>query len=261
MNLRFGWGKTVSRPEFRELAPTEFPAQRGERPQVGNLDLVQSDWTGYDVRFEWLPSSEDVLSLGAFWKEGDKPIEKVEIPRAPATVETWVNGESAEILGFEFEGRKNFGFLGPRFDGLNLQTNVTYVPHKETNVPIATVNGLQTQQTNTTRDPADVPDFIVNAAVDYTIPDVMTARLLYTTIGPTLVRAGSLGLPDAFDQRNDALDVVLQFPLKKWIDAPVSLQLSAENVLNDQAIEMQGDFTTRRFTRGVTFGLSVTWAP
>jgi hypothetical protein len=262
MNLRFSWGKTVSRPDFRELAPTQFPAQRGERVQFGNVDLVQSSWTGYDVRYEWLPSAADALSFGGFYKEGKDPIEKVEIPQSSQTVETWANGEKAEILGFEFEGRKNFAFVDDRLDGLSLQTNVTYFPYKQVDIPQATVGGLQTQQTNTKRAPADIPDFIVNAAIEYTIPDTMTARLLYSTVGQTLVRAGSLGIPDAFDQRNDVLDAVLQFPLKRWFDgAPVTLQIAAENVLNDQVVEMQGDFTTKRYTRGVTFGISITYAP
>jgi hypothetical protein len=260
MNLRFGWGKTISRPEFRELAPTEFPAQRGERSQFGNTALVQSTWTGYDVRFEWLPSPVDVLSLGAFWKEGENPIEKVELTQASDPAETWVNADKSEILGFEFEARKDFGALHPRLLGLSLQTNVTYFPIKETTVPVADVNGLQTQQTNTTRDAVDIPNFIVNAGLEYSVPETMAARLLYTTVGPTLLRAGALGVPDAVLQRSDVLDVVLQFPLDRWLKQPLTLQFVAENVLNDQIVETQGNFVTRTYTRGVSFGLSLTYS-
>jgi outer membrane receptor protein involved in Fe transport len=261
MNLRVGWGETVSRPEFRELAPTRFPAARGERAQVGNISLVQSAWTSYDVRWEWLPSAADVLSLSAFWKEGTDPIEKVEVSEASDQIETWVNAKKTTLLGLEFEGRKDLGFLGRPARGFSLQTNVTYFPRKETTVPVAIVAGLPTQQTNSTRDPADVPDFIVNAALEYTRPEAVTASLLYSTIGPTLTRAGSLGIPDAFDQRSDTLDALLQFPLRRWLKAPVTLQLSAENILNDQVVEMQGDFVTKRYTRGVSFGLSISYSP
>jgi outer membrane receptor protein involved in Fe transport len=261
MNLRFSWSKTLSRPDFRELAPAQFPAQRGELSQFGNPDLVQSSWTNYDLRYEWLPSAEDVLSFGAFWKEGTDPIEKVQFASASQSTETWINAEKTEMLGFEFEGRKNFGFLDDRLRNLNGQANVTYFPYKNATVPVGVIGGLATVQTNTERDPADVPNFIVNAAVDYTIPDTMTARLLYTTVGPTLIRAGGQGLPDAFEERADVLDVILQFPLKRWTDMPLTLQIGAENVLNDQVIQTQGDFTVSRYTRGVTFGMSITYAP
>jgi outer membrane receptor protein involved in Fe transport len=261
MNLRVSWSKTISRPDFRELAPTQFPAQRGELAQFGNPALVQSTWTNYDLRYEWLPSHEDVLSLGAFWKEGEEPIEKVQFATATQSAETWINAESTELLGLEFEARKNFGFLGDRWRHLNLQTNVTYFPYKKATVPVADIGGLDTVQTNTERDPADVPNFIVNAAVEYTIPDVVTGRLLYATVGPMVLRAGGQGLPDTFEERSDVLDVILQFPLQRWTDMPLSLQIGAENVLNDQVIQTQGDFTVSRYTRGVTFGVSITYAP
>jgi hypothetical protein len=261
MNVRFSWSKTLSRPDFRELAPTQFPAQRGELAQFGNPALVQSNWTNYDLRYEWLPSVQDVLSFGAFWKEGDDPIEKVQFASASQSAETWINAEKTEILGFEFEGRKNFGFLGNRLRNLNLSTNVTYFPYKKATVPVADIGGLATVQTNTERAPADVPNFIVNAALEYTIPDTMTARLLYATVGPTVLRAGGQGLPDSFEERADTLDVVLQFPLQRWTDAPLSLQIGAENILNDQIIQTQGDFVVSRYTRGVTFGMSITYAP
>jgi hypothetical protein len=122
------------------------------------------------------------------------------------------------------------------------------------------VGGLETVQTNTKRGAADVPGFIVNAAVEYAIPDTMTARLLYTTAGETLVRAGGQGLPDTFAQRYDTLDAVLSFPLNRFFDAPVSLQLSAENITNDQIQLIQGPLEVGRTTRGVTFGISVSYS-
>jgi hypothetical protein len=261
MNVRLGWSKTVSRPDFRELAPTQFPAARGELAQFGNPSLVQSTWTNYDVRYEWLPSVEDVLSVGAFYKEGTDPIERVQFASASQSAETWINAASSEILGFEFEGRKNMGFLDEHLRHLNFSTNVTYFPIRDAEVPAGIIGGLETVQTNTERDAADVPSFIVNAALEHTIPDVMTTRVLYSTVGPTLIRAGGQGLPDTFEQRYDVLDVILQFPLQRWTDMPLSLQIGAENVLNDQVIQRQGDFTTSRYTRGVTFGMSITYAP
>jgi hypothetical protein len=88
----------------------------------------------------------------------------------------------------------------------------------------------------------------------------MTARLLYTTVGSTLVRAGGQGLPDTFAQRYDSLDAILTFPLDRFFDAPVSLQLSAENITNDQVRLFQGPLETVRYTRGVIFGISFSYS-
>jgi TonB-dependent receptor len=260
MNVRFGFGKTVSRPELRELAPTEFPAARGQLSQFGNPSLMQSTWTSYDLRWEWLPSATDAVSFGTFYKIGQDPIEQTEVNQAGSVAQTWINAEQVKLLGFEFEGRKTMDFISPKLRGLSLQTNVTYFPVAKTNVPTALVAGLPTLQTNTKRGAADVPGFIVNAVAEYTIPDTMTARLLYTTAGQTLLRAGAQGLPDTFGQRYDTLDSTLTFPLNRFFDAPVSLTLSAENITNDQVVVNQGDLVTYRGTRGVTFGISVTYS-
>jgi hypothetical protein len=50
MNVRFGYGRSVSRPEFRELSPVQYPAPRGLRPLIGNPNLVQSSIESYDLR-------------------------------------------------------------------------------------------------------------------------------------------------------------------------------------------------------------------
>src|SRR5262249_58924674 len=42
MNYRLGYSRSVSRPEFRELSPTQFPSPRALRPTIGNPNLVET---------------------------------------------------------------------------------------------------------------------------------------------------------------------------------------------------------------------------
>ena len=77
----------------------------------------------------------------------------------------------------------------------------------------------------------------------------------------TLIRAGALGLPDSFQEREDIVDVILQFPLQRWTNMPLTLQIGAENILDDDVIQTQGDFVVSQYTRGVTFGMSITYSP
>jgi hypothetical protein len=260
MNFRLGYSETVSRPEFRELAPSFFPAQRGQVTSIGNITLVQSTWTNYDFRWEWLFGDNELVSLSAFYKEGQQPIEAVELQVASTLNQTWINGEETKLLGFEFEGRKNLGFVHEWIDGVSFSTNVAWFPSKETTVSQQSVAGLSTTLTSVTRSPVDVPDFIVNATLEYELPGFFTARLLYQTVGETMVAAGSVGVGDAFEQRADQLDLVLQIPLDEWIDQPLRLQITGENLTNDQFIVRQDDFTTRRYTRGIEFGIGLTYS-
>ena len=127
MNVRLSWSQSVSRPEFRELAPAEFPAQRGERSQFGNPLLVEANITNWDARWEWFISPLELLSVSFFYKNLQNPIEKVAILAGPEIAETWLNAESATLKGFEFEARKNLGFLQSKLAPLTFEMNATYI--------------------------------------------------------------------------------------------------------------------------------------
>src|SRR5262249_3800867 len=68
MNVRLGWSQSVSRPEFRELSPTQYPSPRGLRPLIGNPNLVEANIDNYDARWEWFFSPLELLSLSFFRK-------------------------------------------------------------------------------------------------------------------------------------------------------------------------------------------------
>ena len=62
------------------------------------------------MRWEWYPNEEDSLSIALFYKDIDKPIERV-VQLASGTAgnsRTFRNAESGELSGVEIEGRKEF---------------------------------------------------------------------------------------------------------------------------------------------------------
>ena len=259
MNIRLGWSKTVARPEFRELAPAEFPAQRGERSQFGNPLLVESKITSYDLRWEWFISPLELLSLSFFRKELQEPILPTAILAGPEIAQTWLNAESGTVTGFEFEGRKNLGFLQPRLAPVGIEVNATYLNSK-VSLPQQEIFGLPTQQTRAEGQLPDAAPFIINAAVEYAKPDLFTARLIYNTIGSVVTALGSVGVPDTFLERRNQLDAVLIFPMKRWLGQNVNMRVTAENLLNDPFVFTVGGQVQRRFATGVKFGLGISYA-
>ncbi len=254
MNVRLGYSRSVSRPEFRELSPTQFPSPRALRPTIGNPKLVESHLENYDVRWEWFFSPLELVSLSFFHKELDKPIEAVVIQESSANANSWDNAQDGTLTGFEFEGRKNFGFLNPRLTYLSVQTNVAYI---DSNVNIA-VKRLQAPHEPSRALVGQAP-YIINAALDYTQPGWGSYRLLYNTAGPTINFAGTFGLPDIEEQTRDQLDAVALIPVRLF-HVPFTLKLSAENLLDDAVLVTQGGFVQDNFKKGikVTIGLSYT---
>jgi TonB-dependent receptor len=257
MNFRVGWSRSVSRPELRELAVAQFPAQRGDRPTFGNPDLIQADIESFDFRWEWFFSPLELASLSYFYKTLENPIEQAIVLQGSAPANTWINAKNADIIGWELEARKNFGFVRPLLEQLTFYFNFTW-SDSTSNVGKPRVFGIQTSQTSATRQLQGQAPFILNTALEWNQPDWVTARLLYYTQQNTLDNAGINGLPDIFLDRRDQLDFVVQVPLQRWVEQPITAKLSVENILNDPWVWSQGGLTQQRYTDGVSFGIGFT---
>ncbi len=255
MNIRGSWSKTVTYPEFRELTPALFPQPRGFRPIVGNPDLVQTNITSADLRWEWFFAPNELVSAGVFWKSLDQPIEPVLLAFSSFIATTFDNAESAKLRGFEFEGRKNFGFVTSRMQNLSLGLNVTYQYSK------STLGAAQTAiTTSSSRELVGAPPFIINAVLEWEQPDWFTARLLYNTAARSISEAGAYFLPDIFKERRDQLDAVLIFPLQATLGLPLTVKASVENILNDQYLVTQGGLVQEQSLKGTRFGLGISYA-
>jgi hypothetical protein len=256
MNVRLGYSRSVTRPEFRELSPVQYPAPRGLRPLVGNPDLVQAEIESYDIRWEWFFSPLELVSLSLFQKEITNPIEQVVIAQASNRADSFFNGEKAEIMGIELETRKDGGFIWSPLKNLSLLTNFTYAL-SELQAPRTSRFQVQT---STDRDLQGQAPYIVNAALDYTHPKWGSIRGLYNTAGRRISVAGSDFLPDIYEERRDQVDMVLIFPLKELVGLPLTAKLSAENITNTPIKFTQGPEVQRRYTSGVKFGLGLSYS-
>src|SRR6056297_1982210 len=113
--LRFSFAETIIRPDFKELSPAPFTDPVLEREVIGNADLVPSDVTHYDLRWEFYPSASELLSIGVFYKLIDSPIE-LTVQSGVEQRLSYANAAEAENFGIEFEGRKTLGDVGRWFD-------------------------------------------------------------------------------------------------------------------------------------------------
>jgi outer membrane receptor protein involved in Fe transport len=279
MNLRFAFSQTVSRPEFRELTPTRLPTLPGERILQGNPDLVSAKITNYDLRWEWFFNPLELVSVSFFFKDLTDPIELVTAVETSNLLDVYVNSDSATVWGFEFEGRKNFDFAVPyarqvswlkpyasKLADVSFLLNASVIestvsdqfrpPEGIVIVPIQDTRALQGQS-----------PYVINATLEYEHARWGIFRLLYNTIGPTIVAAGTDVqpeteggiLPDIISERRDQLDFVWLLPIDTF-GMPATMKLAAENILNDDFLETQGDGITNRYRTGVTFSVGVSYS-
>ena len=135
--LRLSMSRTLTLPEFKEVSPFEYVSPTGQVIR-GNVDVRASKNLNYDVKWEYFPSTTQLVSFSAFYKDISDPINKVR-DRGSAGVFSYFNSaEKAEVFGLEAETRVDL--INPDFneeDGtksgnsLNLVLNATRMWHSQ----------------------------------------------------------------------------------------------------------------------------------
>ena len=271
MNVRYSVSETVSRPEFRELDPTLFIVAVGQRSFLGNPHLVEAHIVNNDLRWEWFFSPLELVSASFFYKNFDKPIEIVAVSATSSLIDTPNNASSATLWGFEFEGRKNFGFLtdyANRWDWLKPVAPELYNVQFQSNISViqSNVTGLTSPPpfqgqviTNTSRPLTGQPNYVINASLEYQNATWGVWRLLYNRVGPYIVAAGVDKLPDIEQQPRNELDAVWLAPFTVH-DTPLTGKIAVENILNDRYLQLQGDRVTNLYLAGATFYVGVQYS-
>ncbi|CAM3736352.1 TonB-dependent receptor [Mucilaginibacter galii] len=139
--FRAAYGRTLNRPEFRELSPYSELDYINNQTVRGNSNLVFATVNNYDLRMEWYPNANakgESVSLGGFYKQITNPIERI-IYRdlffsGPSTI-SFINADKAKVYGAEIDIRKNLDFIPFKFfRDLSIIANGSYIYSKATRV-------------------------------------------------------------------------------------------------------------------------------
>ena len=107
--LRFGVSKTIGRPQFREMAPQRYRDTETDRILTGNPYLEDTIFINVDARYERYFSNGQYVTLGAFYKNMEKPVEALAVLGSDGAFrQTFYNAPAADIYGGEFEFKKFF---------------------------------------------------------------------------------------------------------------------------------------------------------
>lgn len=250
--LRLSASQTLARPEYREFVPYLTRDVLGGDNLLGNPDLRRTLVRNLDSRWEWYPSSAEVISLGGFAKWFQDPIERVYLPTSGARVLSWANPESAVVYGVEAELRKELGSLSGALKDLTVSTNLT-VMHSA--IEVGDDPGVRI---NDSRSMVGQAPYVANASLTWTPGGQRTsATLLYNRVGERIYAAGALGLPDLVEQERETLDLSLRLGVTPWISA----KLDAKNLLNTPFEVTQGPVTREFYRSGRILNLGLTWQP
>ena len=253
--LRFGWGRTVARPDLREISQAIYIDPLTEARVRGNPDISTSDLINYDVRAEWFFANGDNFTVSLFYKEIDDPIETIQQDASDNDLAfTFLNGESGEIYGVEVEWLKSLGFagrwLGDWMDTLFVGGNVTLSDSE------IEIGDIAVDLTNNERPMTQHSDWMLNLQLGFDSPNgAHSASLVYNAFGERIFYGGKEGAPDALEQPFHSLDVVYTW----FVTENLSLKLKMQNLLGEETEIEAGGVTIFEQTVGSTASVDFKW--
>lgn len=197
-NLRLNFSQTAGRPSLRELGPYYNRSLDTGDYVVGNPALEPSDVESVDFRAEWFGEQGTMLAASVFTKRIERPIEKVYLPGllSGQSVETWVNNpNTADMLGFEFEGRIGLGVIDDAFRRFSVGGNFSYIDAEVEENPAVVAqlrnNGHLGANETVTRRLYDQPEYLANLDLSWTHEGWgTTATLVANYVGDVLYASG-----------------------------------------------------------------------
>ena len=247
--VRLSGSQTLARPEYREVVPVASRDVLGGEQFRGNLALRRTIIRNADVRWEMYPSSGEVISLAAFAKHFDKPIERVYRGTSGTRVTTFENAKSATNLGAELEIRKNLAFIAEPLMPLTAFSNLT-VMRSSIEIGTAGAGSVQGERPMVGQAP-----YVVNAGLTYSGGERLSATALYNVIGRRIYAAALLPLPSVYEEPRHVMDFSFRFPLKRG----VSGKLDFKNVLDAPYEVTQGTVQREFYRAGRSLSVGMSW--
>ncbi|SEB95968.1 Outer membrane receptor proteins, mostly Fe transport [Tenacibaculum sp. MAR_2009_124] len=272
-NLKFAASKTYTLPQYKERAPFLF--EDVVSTTLGNQHLYSSDNYNADIKWEFFPERDELISVGAFGKYIQNPINEVGINSASNDISFVNSGDWGYAVGGELEVKKTIfnkekeGKDGTLNNKLSAGLNVAYMHHEqELNSEKVSIEnpGVGVNFSKDRDGFAGASDILLNTDLSY-FKDFNNGMNLQTTLVYSYFsdRILALGVGPLGDKVKGNLVEkgygTLDFVMKSKINKRISLGFSIKNLLNPDIVTFQDiqDVTVLSFRRGVDFKVSLSY--
>ncbi|MDZ4714945.1 MAG: TonB-dependent receptor [Cytophagales bacterium] len=260
--VRLAYGRTVNRPEFRELAPFLYYQFEYEAAVIGSTTLKTATIDNIDVRWEMYPNPGEMISIGGFYKNFTNPIESYLQVTTENPQLYYGNADKATSVGVEVEFRKSLASLGMskilRNTSVNL--NAAFI---ESSVDIGTSATNQIRN----RPLQGQSPYIINMGVYYYDENTgLSLNLAYNIFGPRIFSVGDKIFPSWWEMPRNSLD----FQISKTWNKRFETKINMKNLLdaaysiyqdnnNDNTINTSKEAIIRQYQVGALFNIGFSW--
>ncbi len=265
-NLRMGLSKTYTLPQFKERAL--FVYEDITEVHIGNPDLYPSDNYNVDLKWEMFPKSEELISVTAFGKYLENPINEITIASSTNDISYVNTGDTGFAAGAEIEFKKLI-FENPGDNGNKLSAGFnaayTYTEQKLDSEKVKRENttlGYQADFTNKTGKFTGASPLLINADLSYSKDwngkkSNASATVAYSFFSDRVYSIGTGQRGDLVDKATGTLDLIL----KSKLNEKLGLDFAFKNLLDPTYDRVQenagGDVSVLSYKKGLLFSFGV----
>jgi hypothetical protein len=263
--LRLAFGRSVNRPEFREIAPFVYYDFEQVANIYGNTSLKNAYVQNLDLRYEWYPSSGETVTLGGFYKQFSNTIEAQMRQFGSDISYEYVNTRSARSLGAELDVRKS---LKSFEDNSTFRFLKDFVLVLNASIIGSEVSTDSPTERNDVRVMQGQSPYIINTGLYYqNAKSGLSLSLLYNRIGKRIVFIGDLENPHIWELPRNSLDITIIKQVGKYLQ----LKGGVRDILNNKTnwvqyfdFEKGGESVERKldyysFRPGTVYSLGVSF--
>ncbi len=267
--VRLSYGKTVNRPEFREVSPSVFYDFDLAADVKGNTELTSCYVHNIDLRYEFYPSRGEMVSVALFYKYFDAPIEwTYTLSGGNRLIYSYTNADRANNYGVEVDIKKDLSFIGLKnfswsFNGAIIKSRVNF--NAAANMENRPMQGQS--------------PYLVNTGIFYKNEKrQLDVALLYNRIGKRIIGVGrsegttsgneSLRVPDSYEMPRDVVDLSLSKKFGTHWEIKANIRdLLAQRVYYKEFVKTtltdgtkkNVEQITRSFKPGRNIGINITY--
>ena len=255
--LRAAYGRSVNRPEFRELSTSVYYDFELGSSVMGNYDLKSAYIDNFDLRYEWYPTTGEQISLALFYKHFKNPIEwTYTVAGGTDLIYSFMNARGANNYGVELDIRKNLDFIGMKnfslsFNGSWIESKVQFEPGSN----------------NIDRPMQGQSPYLINAGIFYNnLERGWNAAVLYNRVGKRIIGVGnrygtgadgsSRNIPNSYEMPRNSLDLSVGKKI-----GHLELKLSVRDILAERCLFKQFEDVTINGQQRTIEEITRSWKP
>ncbi len=225
--LRFAYARSLNRPELRELAPFTYYNFALNVDQAGNSTLTPATLHHLDLRYDYTPTLDQLLSAGIFYKHIQNPIETYILRGADNPILQYGQAQSAYLMGFEAEARVHI------FKRLELISNLALI-YSQVDMGARVVGQAGESQARYRPLYGQAP-YIFNLILTYTSPSqAWQIAGTLQQIGPRIFWVGDNLNPTVYEMPRLVSDLSIRRKFGRWY-----IQLQGRDMWNQPFVYRQ----------------------